>query len=412
MEKLKYNIKKANKTNMPPLASKAGFTLAEGATHTNMPPLKKLPSLAREGLRVGLFPARGKAAFTLVEVLITLAIIGVVAALTLPTLIAKVNAKVDGNQKKVTEAKLIQGLNMLDLHGGINNTYSSTAEFVEELSKYMKITKICDGTNSAFTECIPYNEVSFIDMDKKLKTTTVENLQTLSKIGLINPFMKPAAITLADGTPMILSYKKDCISDPDSIKSDNKVIHSCVAGVYDLNYHHKPNMFGKDLIGFNGAHIGIFSKIGDYYILAPAATPPAKNCETYKNDFPEIISHCPYSGESDYWVGALVTCKEMGGHLPTMTELANIAKAVYPNITSGDAIGKYSGTSYGSWNTTEVAKLGIAPSSVSAFLLWSSEEYSTTSNGARIRTFRSGDTHASNYAHTGTGLMFVCLADN
>ncbi|MBR1424686.1 hypothetical protein IJ579_03895, partial [bacterium] len=31
-----------------------------GATHTITPPLKKLPSLAREGLRVGLFPARGK----------------------------------------------------------------------------------------------------------------------------------------------------------------------------------------------------------------------------------------------------------------------------------------------------------------------------------------------------------------
>ncbi|MBR1425543.1 type II secretion system protein, partial [bacterium] len=140
--------------------------VGEGTTYTIMPPLKGLPSLAREGMRVGLFPAmgnhtateknsslrgrievganpvRGKAAFTLAEVLITLAIIGVVAALTLPTLIAKVNEKVDGNQKKVTEAKLIQGLNMLDLHGGINNTYSSTAEFVEELSKYMKITKI------------------------------------------------------------------------------------------------------------------------------------------------------------------------------------------------------------------------------------------------------------------------------
>ncbi|MBR1425213.1 type II secretion system protein, partial [bacterium] len=152
----------------------------EGTTHRDKsytPPMKKLPSLAREGMRVGLFPARGKAAFTLAEVLITLAIIGVVAALTLPTLIAKVNEKVDGNQKKVTEAKLIQGLNMLDLHGGINNTYSSTAEFAEELSKYMKITKICDGTNSAFTECIPYNEIKYVADDEE-KTVDVVDLNT------------------------------------------------------------------------------------------------------------------------------------------------------------------------------------------------------------------------------------------
>ncbi|MBR1425611.1 type II secretion system protein, partial [bacterium] len=112
---------------------KAAFTLAEGATHTNTPPLV------------------AKAAFTLAEVLITLAIIGVVAALTLPTLIAKVNEKVDQNQIKVTRAKLFQGIKMLDLHGGVNNTYSSTAEFVEELSKYMKITKICDGSTTSFS---------------------------------------------------------------------------------------------------------------------------------------------------------------------------------------------------------------------------------------------------------------------
>ncbi|MBR1425100.1 type II secretion system protein, partial [bacterium] len=149
---------------------KTAFTLAEGATHRGKsytPPLKKLPSLAREGLRVGLFPARSKhtttetislpyetlpskqsselfargfsfrelcssnrkrlgwvpsrkgkrAAFTLAEVLVTLAIIGVVAAMTLPTIMVNINSKVDGNQKKVTEAKLVQGLNMLDLHG-------------------------------------------------------------------------------------------------------------------------------------------------------------------------------------------------------------------------------------------------------------------------------------------------------
>ncbi|MBR1424641.1 type II secretion system protein, partial [bacterium] len=144
---------------------------------------KTFPSLAREGVGMGLFPVRGKAGFTLAEVLITLAIIGVVAALTLPTLIAKVNEKVDGNQKKVTEAKLIQGLNMLDLHGGINNTYSSTAEFVEELSKYMKITKICDGTNTAFSECIPYSEITYNNGTED-KTVEITKLNTADALGL------------------------------------------------------------------------------------------------------------------------------------------------------------------------------------------------------------------------------------
>lgn len=49
---------------------KVGFKLAESATHVNTPPTK------------------AKFGFTLAEVLITLGIIGVVAALTIPNLLA------------------------------------------------------------------------------------------------------------------------------------------------------------------------------------------------------------------------------------------------------------------------------------------------------------------------------------
>ena len=52
---------------------KIGFTLAEGATHVDM-----LPTVAKFG-------------FTLAEVLITLVIIGVIAAITIPPLMNKTN---------------------------------------------------------------------------------------------------------------------------------------------------------------------------------------------------------------------------------------------------------------------------------------------------------------------------------
>ncbi|MBR1424900.1 hypothetical protein IJ579_05000 [bacterium] len=137
-----------------------------------------------------------------------------------------------------------------------------------------------------------------------------------------------------------------------------------------------------------------------------ADTPPAKDCNTYKNDYDEI-SHCPYSGESDYWVGALVTCKEMGGHLPDMTELANIAKAVYPSIAG--SISAYSSYQSASWNTTEVAKLGGSPG---GFVLWSSEEYSITSIGSRIRYFRSNETNGDTNYGRSEPIKFICLANN
>ncbi|MBR1425488.1 type II secretion system protein, partial [bacterium] len=161
-----------------------------------------------------------KRGFTLAEVLITLAVIGVVAAMTLPTLIAKINEKADSNQKAVIEAKLIQGLNMLDLHGGMNDTYSSTAEFVEELGKYMKITAVCDGTTKAFTECLPYSELNYIQNGEQ-KSIELSKINSASSLNLPTggekDFMNPVAIVLGDGTPIILSYDKKCISDPDSV---------------------------------------------------------------------------------------------------------------------------------------------------------------------------------------------------
>ncbi|MBR1425181.1 prepilin-type N-terminal cleavage/methylation domain-containing protein, partial [bacterium] len=141
--------------------------------------------------------------FTLAEILITLAIIGVVAALTLPTLIAKVNEKFDQNQIKVTRAKLFQGIKMLDLHGGVNNTYSSTAEFVEELSKYMKITKICDGSTTSFSECIPYSEIKYLEdeEEKTIEVTKIDAAEMLSLDKVENAeFMSPVALVLGDGT--------------------------------------------------------------------------------------------------------------------------------------------------------------------------------------------------------------------
>ena len=66
----------ANVCSKVPTPAEEGFTLAEGATHVVMPPVFS------------------KAGFTLAEVLITLGIIGVVAAMTIPALITNHRAKV------------------------------------------------------------------------------------------------------------------------------------------------------------------------------------------------------------------------------------------------------------------------------------------------------------------------------
>ena len=69
------------------------FTLAEGATHVVSPPTKaKGFTLAEGATHVVSLPTKAKG-FTLAEVLITLGIIGVVAALTIPTLMTNYKKK-------------------------------------------------------------------------------------------------------------------------------------------------------------------------------------------------------------------------------------------------------------------------------------------------------------------------------
>ena len=98
---------------------KLAFTLAEGTSCYNL-----LPKLRKVG-------------FTLAEVLITLTVVGVVAALTLPTLMTTINGKVQENQRKVMERKLVQGLNLYNnQEDGLIKHYNNTEEFVRGLSTF------------------------------------------------------------------------------------------------------------------------------------------------------------------------------------------------------------------------------------------------------------------------------------
>lgn len=70
------------------------------------------------------FGAR-KGAFTLAEVLITLGIIGVVAALTLPSLIQKYQDQVLENQLKKTYSTISQGIQKAMADDGVSNFYDT-----------------------------------------------------------------------------------------------------------------------------------------------------------------------------------------------------------------------------------------------------------------------------------------------
>ncbi len=87
-----------------------------------------------------------KAAFTLAEVLITLGIIGVVAAITMPVLLSNVNSKVKAERVLNIKQKLSKVTDKMAVQSGLMG-YDSTDAFVKEMQKHMKIAKVCDNAH-------------------------------------------------------------------------------------------------------------------------------------------------------------------------------------------------------------------------------------------------------------------------
>ncbi len=97
-----------------------------------------------------------KGGFTLAEVLITLGIIGVVSALTIPNLIAKYQEKVHLTRLKKTASELTNAYNLAIAENSSVNTWSSGTSMTQHgqalndvLSKYLKYVKVCEKYSKA-----------------------------------------------------------------------------------------------------------------------------------------------------------------------------------------------------------------------------------------------------------------------
>ena len=97
-----------------------------------------------------------KRGFTLAEVLITLGIIGVVAALAIPTLVSKYQEKVLVNKAKKGYAILMQALERYNSDNYSANSYSylfkaneSDVDVLSKLVSYMRVEKICERYTDA-----------------------------------------------------------------------------------------------------------------------------------------------------------------------------------------------------------------------------------------------------------------------
>ena len=346
-----------------------------------------------------------KAGFTLAEVLITLGIIGIVAALTLPAFISNVQGRIQAKRVENINQKLSKVTDKMAVQSGLIG-YPDTMAFVQEMKKHMSIAKVCD--NSHLSECWGTTEVD-VGKDKPWEIAKTKTAKTL-KIGEPDNWADTVGIVTADGTPMILSYDKECNFDPNnkglqynqsSGKSNSLV---CLSGVFDWNGGAKPNKLGDDVLML-GMASGLgsscaFEVNGTCYTAPFYPTPLTfAECKAQKSNLG--IKECSY--EQDYWAGAVKQCGGVS-KMPTMAQLAELASQMYVGNPSIGAREDKENIQYDP-NSSVSKSLGLTP----YFYLWSGEEYSSID--AYSRSFYTTHSYWNYNGRINYGFQAVCLGD-
>ena len=338
-------------------------------------------------------------AFTLAEVLITLGIIGVVAALTLPALLTNIQSKVRAERSRSVQYKFslaTEKMARLNLIG----PYDSTDAFVDELQKHLKISKRCNASN--LRSCWPYDTVDLGDG----KTWDISQTKTGRQFGMNtddnNDYTSDnVGIVTADGTPMILSYNKKCKAI-DSLEklswttTDNKPLTnpsaSCVAAVYEISGTGKPNKLSNDVVLFNANKLGnacAFELDGKCFGAPFTPTPLAyAECQAKKGNLG--IRSCLYS--DDYWAGAVKQCGGVS-KMPTASDLTKLASQLYGGGRQ--------------WNQDAATSLGFTSP---GFYLWSGEELSSGVAYRRSFPLRGGSLYFENNRFTSDNRA-VCIVE-
>lgn len=178
-----------------------------------------------------------KKAFTLAEVLITLGIIGVVAALTIPTLMQKTEEKQTVSQLKKVYSTFSNAFGLAVEANGTPDTWGMTTK--EDANSHIIMATNMKSHLNLLADCVGMN-----------------NTDTLKKCGNYNVSdIGYARIILSDGTYVAFrNWSGDCswndFGDSEQLKN------VCGEINVDLNGDKKPNTRGKDQFHF------LFTKYG------------------------------------------------------------------------------------------------------------------------------------------------------
>ena len=212
-----------------------------------------------------------RSAFTMAEILLSLTIIGVVAAITLPSLTGNINERTWNTQRKALYARFSQAIALMPALNGYGtlreNTDSAGSTSIEDtaaetfitagLSKVLKINNICDnehledcGIASKFTD-MKGNTVSIplkmSELNSKMTSVSYWSSSLNTNIYYSTIDTKAAAFETQNGESILLFYQPGCVSNMGETGRYNVQPKVCANMIYDLNGTKGPNTFGKDI---------------------------------------------------------------------------------------------------------------------------------------------------------------------
>lgn len=186
--------------------------------------------------------------FTLAEVLITLVIIGVIAAITVPTLIARYQEEQTVSKLRKSYSTVANAFNKAIAMNGPVNTWNINTESVQEASTDVynilkpNLNIIKDCGLSAEGDCFAPAYTRLNGVGPSLHNAT-------------NDYYKAV---LADGSAFSVRYRYPLCDFERG--SNSQLKHVCGIIHIDINGHKKPNVNGKDMFEFWLTKYGIYPR--------------------------------------------------------------------------------------------------------------------------------------------------------
>lgn len=189
------------------------------------------------------FSTHKKFGFTMAEAVLAIGIIGVLAAISMPTLINTYRRIVLENAEKKEAATLSQAMTMLSLRSP-RLRYATTQAFVEELQEYLKINKICNSNN--IKNCWPTEKIELQDNSSyaiaNAKTNNVFLMNNVDPDGNTADYANDnVAFITHNGMHVLINFNRNC--NP----NEGDMNRSCYVALVDLNGEKCPNKVGEDI---------------------------------------------------------------------------------------------------------------------------------------------------------------------